>query len=632
MTTGYQGVCTKLTFVLFVTFFCALQSALAGSWQNNQSIAGFTNVHLYTPDSTSPIGEGRALLIILHGCLQPIDAYKTANLEIAAENHGMVIAVPDAMNKAGYSCWSYWQGTKSRTRGDYKNLIDLTHILSSNSGLSIDPTQVYIAGLSSGASFANITGCLAPDVFAGMGISAGPSIGTSANGALGSCESADVAARCTQYAGSYGADLGSQIASIAQGDQDTTINQCYNQQNSEGMAGVYGVSQVTGTNTLTQGSGSAQETLWQDGRVSKLVLNAVDHAWSGGQGASGAYISSAGINYADYLGRFFAANNNRVSRNLGPSLQNVLLTVNGAKILVNGKAEDADGSVMVVRASFTDLAANQTMQTSTVDSNGNFVISSSTLGDDLYRVAVLATDNEGKNSEAFVAKIRVGPSPGDVAPQLSQINVIVSAQCAAVSGQVVDANQDLLRVTVSFESQTQMAQVTHSNYSATQCGLAGGGHTATVSAVDQAGLSSIDTITFSIAARKTATLAQHIHAGRLNYTNYFNCYFEYFTQAFKLNEVTSGASQCLWQDDDGSCQGPLQACDGNSGDPVGVNCHDFTRSNYSHKLAGRAFSTGNFFTPDYFAQGTNTPLPGSTWGRHTLKSTDNNNWALGPCP
>ena len=103
--------------------------AQAGSWQDNQSLGGFNNVHLYTPDTDSPVGTGKALLIVLHGCTQSINAYKTANLETAAEEFGMVVAVPDAMNKAGFSCWSYWQGTKSRSAGDYKNLIDLANEL-----------------------------------------------------------------------------------------------------------------------------------------------------------------------------------------------------------------------------------------------------------------------------------------------------------------------------------------------------------------------------------------------------------------------------------------------------------------------------------------------------------------------
>jgi hypothetical protein len=217
--------------------------------------------------------------------------------------------------------------------------------------------------------------------------------------------------------------------------------------------------------------------------------------------------------------------------------------------------------------------------------------------------------------------------------------VIVAAQCATITAQVVDANQDLASVTVNFAPQTQTAQVTNTSYSATQCGLAGGAHTATVTAVDQAGLNSRDTITFSVDAGQTATLDQHISAGRLDYTNYANCYLEYSTQTFKLNEVPSGASQCLWQDNDASCQGPVQACtgssggsDGNGGDPVVETCSDFTSSNYSHKVAGRAFSTGNPYAPDYFAQGSNTPLTGSTWGSHTLNSTDTVNWALGSCP
>ena len=96
---------------------------MAGSWQQNVTIAGFNNVHIYTPDSNSSIGTGKSLLIVLHGCVQPINNFLTAKLEDAAEAHGIVIAVPDAMNKAGYSCWSYWQGAVSRTSGDYKNLI-----------------------------------------------------------------------------------------------------------------------------------------------------------------------------------------------------------------------------------------------------------------------------------------------------------------------------------------------------------------------------------------------------------------------------------------------------------------------------------------------------------------------------
>lgn len=280
--------------------------AQAGSWQQNVAVGNFNNVHVYTPDSLSPIGQGRSLLVVLHGCTQSIDAYLSANLEQAAESYGMVVAVPDAMNKAGFGCWSYWQGAKSRTAGDYANILSLVSSMKANSGYAIDEDQVYVAGLSSGAAFANTTACIAPDVFAGVGVSAGPSIGTSSSGAIGSCEYANVAQRCQQYAGSYSGSLDDQIASIAHGDADTTVDTCYNRQNAEGMAGAYGVSELPGSNLLGSGSRTAEEYLWEEGRVSMIWLNGMDHSWSGGAGASGSYVSGTGINYAKYLGEYFS--------------------------------------------------------------------------------------------------------------------------------------------------------------------------------------------------------------------------------------------------------------------------------------------------------------------------------------
>lgn len=153
------GESIRCLFILLITFSTA---TIAGSWQQNVTIGGFNKVHIYTPDTLSAIGNGQALLIVLHGCVQPIDNYLTANLETAAETYGMVIAVPDSMNKAGFSCWSYWQGAISRTAGDYKNLISLANTLSSDVNRTIDAQQVYIAGLSSGAAMSAQTACLAP--------------------------------------------------------------------------------------------------------------------------------------------------------------------------------------------------------------------------------------------------------------------------------------------------------------------------------------------------------------------------------------------------------------------------------------------------------------------------------------
>ncbi len=289
-------------------------TANAGSWVNDAA-GGFSMNNLYVPATTSPVGEGRSLLIVLHGCVQPISNFRTANLEKAAEEYGMVVSVPDAVNKQGFSCWGYWTGTKSRSAGDYKNVINLAKEYIDDPAMDIDPNQVYVAGLSSGGAFAMTVGCLAPDIFAGMGLMAAPSAGTSSNGAFSQESSASqTASRCESYGGSYRDRFATQVTSTGAGTGDYTVPQGYAKQNADAMAIVYGVSKKSGTNTIESG---VTEALWDgpDGKnqVSQLTFNGVSHAWPGGSGASGSYIDGSSINYGMYLGEYFAKNNLRVS-------------------------------------------------------------------------------------------------------------------------------------------------------------------------------------------------------------------------------------------------------------------------------------------------------------------------------
>lgn len=613
--------------------------AFAGSWQQNQAVGGFNKVHLYTPDSVSSIGQGRGLLVVLHGCTQSVDAFLTANLAQAAEQYGLVIAVPDAMNKAGFGCWSYWQGSRNRSSGDYKNLINLATALMATPSYQIDPNQVYIAGLSSGASFAHTTACIAPDIFAGVGVSAGPSIGTSSNGALGPCETADVAARCSQYAGSYASHFSSQITSVAHGRNDTTVNLCYNEQNATGMADLYNVSRLAGENLISNGTGrTADETLWQNGRVSLLWLNNVDHAWSGGQGASGSYINGNSINYASYLGQYFRDHNQRVNRNSAPELSAIQLNQSASQISLSGIATDVDGDATSVSASFNNSLNQVVTASATPNTSGHFSLTSPVLSNDWYQITVTATDSGGLVSTPYSASVLVGPPPPATAPELSELEVNVEGQCATVTGKAFDLNRDLVSVDVEFSSGTVAATLNGELFSAQRCGLTGGDQTALVTATDAGALLSSELLNFSIDAGQNATLEQHITAGRLDYTNYANCYLEYSTASFILREQQVTGNQCRWQDNDASCVGPTQSCSivggGGDGDPTPqpTDCVQFSTNNYSHKLAGRAYSTGNIYTPNYFATGSNTALAGSTWGVSTLSSSSSGYWQLGACP
>lgn len=555
--------------ITFIAAGLAAVPVFAGSWANNQSLGGFSKVHIYTPDSVSPIGEGKSLLLVLHGCTQSIDAYKTANLEAAAEAYGMVIAVPDAANKSGYSCWHYWDSTKSRSHKDYKNLISLANAMSGDSARNIDANQVYIAGLSSGAAFAHTAACLAPDVFAGMGIAAGPSIGTSSNGAF-SFESANVASRCQQYAGSYASHFSSQIASFVHGKSDTTVPQAYLRQNAEGMASVYGV-----TEGATQGKSregfNYDHTSWTGNRVIMDHLANVTHAWPAGSGASGSYIASNGFNYALYLGEYFSQHNLRADQNEAPVLSPLTLSENGGSLAISGTASDSDGNVASVNLVIQTATGSpvQSINTST-DASGFFSANSSGLADGLYTVTATATDNEGKASEPVTGSQRIGPEPAATAPALSNTQAAVNGQCVTVSGTVVDENQNLQSVVVSAGGQSVNATVNGTSYTAQRCGLAGGAQSANVVATDSTNLSSSASVSFTIDAGVTGDYNAHINAGHITWGDgYSACYLAFGTNPFTMRELARGNGQCEWvADGDTSCNGPVQACTGSVNPPT----------------------------------------------------------------
>ena len=594
--------------------------------------------------------------------------------------------MPDAVNKAGFSCWSYWQGSINRNSGDYANLINLANTLSGDPSRGIDPDQVYISGLSSGAAFAAQTGCVAPDVFAGVAPSAGPTIGTSSGGALNTCEVVSPAtfkSRCNSYAGSsYQSHFATQIAVVAHGTADTTVDTCYNQQNANGYANLYNVSQLSGTNTVSEGAGhTAQETLWQDDRVAMLWLDGLDHSWSGGAGASGSYVAGTSINFASYLADRFINQNLRVDRNQGPVVSGLGAIEGSGGLIISGNAVDAEGSVSNVEITINLLDSGSPTLIQTINVNvdpgtGDFSAQSNALNDGLYEVSAQATDNENALGDAESMTIRVGPPPPNTAPSLSDISVSVSGQCADVSGTVIDVNQDLASVSVSVSSNTVTATVTGNQYQASLCNLPGGSNTALVNAVDAQNLSSTDSISFTIDAGETGDYNYHIAQGHITWgSGYANCYLEFGTARFTMREYASGSGQCNWVADGApACAGPNQSCssgggggggsdadgdgiddsvdncpnDANSnqldtdndgigdvcdstpGGGSGGSCTETTASNYAHVSAGRANLSG--FYQVYAAGSGNYMGWYNTYTITTLAETSTGYYEVGSCP
>lgn len=287
-----------------------------GSWATDSSLAGM-QVHVYAPNSVTANGK-RALMVALHGCAQANEVVRDNwSWEDEADEYGMVIAAPDAPNGGViFGCWDYYDSghsSSSPSRHD-DNLIDMVEALLADTSLDIDPDQVYISGLSSGGGETFVMGCVRPDIFAGIGINAGPSVGTS-SGDIGTVPynvtASSTKSVCEGFT-THDTDFATQLTSVIHGTSDTMVDPDFAGVDAEAMALIYGASKDTGTNSIT---GGGTETTWSDAtgeRVQKIMVSGMDHSWPAGSDSSGGgYTNHNSVDYPAVLTAWLFANNRR---------------------------------------------------------------------------------------------------------------------------------------------------------------------------------------------------------------------------------------------------------------------------------------------------------------------------------
>jgi len=508
-----------------------------GAWSGNQTWAtdtvngGALTGYYYWPATNPTLAGKRALVLVLHGCAQTaagdvIDGTsdKGYNWKGVADQYGAVILAPNATgNLYGSHCWDWAKSTHSRSTGHSGVLLDLINRFVSNPQYAIDPKQVYVAGLSSGGAQTMVMGCLAPDIFAGVGINAGPPPGvtTLQIGAVPSGYTATTAANnCKTLAGSNVSQFATQVAGVIWGTNDYTVAQGYGPLDAAAMRIAYGGTFTKGAAATVPTGGSNIPYTDANGklRTSEITVTGMGHAWPAGTGGQNSnYVDATKVNYPAFVMDFWFKNNLRVAQVAPPSMTSCSAGVSGSTVTVNGAAVGNNGGSI---GSYKVVLNGPTpVNDAAAGSGASFSKAYTARADGYYSGSVTATDSgTGLTSAACsIAQFLVGTAPALQAPA----NLAAGARTASSIALSWNASNGATGYNV-YRNGTKVNASAVAATSHTDTGLAAStSYSYQVSAVGNGGVESARSATLSASTTSgfvcTATTSSnyaHVQAGR----------------------------------------------------------------------------------------------------------------------
>lgn len=539
MTSLFKRAAVTATLLAALAPWNAVQAQVQagpGTWSGNQTWAtdtvngGALTGYYYWPATNPTLAGKRALVLVLHGCAQTaagdvIDSTsdKGYNWKGVADQYGAVLLAPNATgNLYGSHCWDWAKSTHSRSSGHAGVLLDLVNRFVSNPQYAIDPKQVYVAGLSSGGAQTMVMGCLAPDIFAGIGINAGPPPGVSTLqiGAVPSGYTATTAANnCKNLAGTNVSQFATQIAGVIWGTNDYTVAQGYGPLDAAAMRIAYGGSFTKGAAVSVATGGSNIPYTDANGklRTSEITVSGMGHAWPAGTGGQNSnYVDATKVNYPAFVMDFWFKNNLRVAQVAPPTMTSCSASVSGSSITVNGAGSSTAGTI----GSYKVILNGPTpVNDAAAGSGAGFSKTYTARADGYYSGSVTAIDSgSGLTSAACnIAQFLVGSPPALQAPA----NLAAGARTAGSIALTWNASNGAIGYNVYRNgSKVNAAALTSTGY--TDSGLAAAtSYSYQVSALGNGGVESArsagitaSTTSGFVCTATTASNYAHVQAGR----------------------------------------------------------------------------------------------------------------------
>ena len=266
------------------------------------SAHGKLDYRLYIP--AKPVASP-PLVVMLHGCTQSAEDFaRGTQMDALAEEMGFIVAYPEQAQAANQQkCWNWFRPSdQKRGAGEPAVIAGIVAEIVAEHG--VDPSRVYVAGLSAGGAAAAIMAAGYPDVFAAVGVHSGLACGTAR----------DLPSAFAAMQGRAKKRRGKPVAFVPiitmHGDRDTTVHPDNSAQIHAALAAAPQLAGLLRTE---------QESVSPSGRRYRRIamvdeagrsfsedwqIAGAGHAWSGGS-PDGSYTEPGGPDASREMMRFF---------------------------------------------------------------------------------------------------------------------------------------------------------------------------------------------------------------------------------------------------------------------------------------------------------------------------------------
>ena len=260
--------------------------------RRHEGAAGARDYRMFVPSAYDAKKPAAPLVVMLHGCTQDAaDVARGTRLDAHAERAGALVVYPEQPATANpKKCWNWYDAAhQARDAGEPAIVAGIVRdVMASH---RVDPTRVYVAGISAGGAMAAIVASAYPEMFAAAAAHSGIAVGASRSvmDALGV-----MAKGPTTPAPALGSAPPPLL--VVQGGADPVVNAA----NAEALAAQWRRARgATDEGRRDQGESGGYHvvrTVWGDAAapdVEMITVRELGHAWSGGA-AEGTYTDARG--------------------------------------------------------------------------------------------------------------------------------------------------------------------------------------------------------------------------------------------------------------------------------------------------------------------------------------------------